>query len=244
MSRRGFTVALVGPDGAGKTTICRKLIAQIPWAKTYMYMGINQDACNVLLPTTWLWLRVKKLFGMHRSMGGPPPIRTEEPPRRTSPLRTLKSLLRTMNLLAEEWFRQMLCSFAVYSGKIVVMDRHFVLDYYAHDLSPTNRHRTIANRIHGCLLRRFPVPDLIILLDMSPEQLFRRKAEGSVEALARRRQEYLALRNTFPHFVTLDASLPLDVVVRMSLDAITVFHAKRDQCVLPAFLPSVERTHA
>src|SRR5690242_16052747 len=118
MFKTAITVALVGPDGAGKTTICKKLCSELPWPTVYIYMGINQDACNVMLPTTRLWLWFKKLVGKNHSMGGPPPVvRTAKP---GGVWRTFKSLLRMCNLLAEEWYRQLVCLLAVCFGKTVV----------------------------------------------------------------------------------------------------------------------------
>src|SRR5437667_23836 len=47
-----FTVALIGPDGAGKTTIGRRLEKSLPLPVRYLYMGVNAEASNALLPTT------------------------------------------------------------------------------------------------------------------------------------------------------------------------------------------------
>src|SRR6266571_1664289 len=49
-----FTVALIGPDGAGKTTIGRRLEQTLPLPVRYVYMGINYEASNHVLPTTRL----------------------------------------------------------------------------------------------------------------------------------------------------------------------------------------------
>src|SRR5206468_11488099 len=48
----GFTVALIGPDGAGKTTVSRRIEQSLPVPVKYIYMGVNTDASNVMLPTT------------------------------------------------------------------------------------------------------------------------------------------------------------------------------------------------
>ena len=234
MSKSAITVALVGPDGAGKTTICRKLCAELPWPTTYIYMGINQEACNVMLPTTRLWLWFKKLVGKKTSMGGPPAIRKEH---RGGAWRTVKSLLRTCNLLAEEWYRQLVCLLAVFLGRTVVMDRHFVLDYYAHDINPGD-HRGLAQRVHGWMLLRYPVPDLIILLDATTASLFQRKQEGTIEALESRRQEYHLLKEKFPDFLVVNAEQPLEKVTQDVREAITAF---REQKGVPHALQTTGR---
>ena len=46
------TVALIGPDGAGKTTVARKLADVLPVPVRYLYMGVSTDSSNVMLPTT------------------------------------------------------------------------------------------------------------------------------------------------------------------------------------------------
>jgi cytidylate kinase len=55
-----FTVALIGPDGAGKTTISRRLEHELPLPVKYVYMGINTVASNHMLPTTRLACAMKR----------------------------------------------------------------------------------------------------------------------------------------------------------------------------------------
>src|SRR5439155_10211002 len=59
----GFTVALIGPDGAGKTTVSRRIEQSLPVPVKYIYMGVNTDASNVMLPTTRAIHALKRLRG-------------------------------------------------------------------------------------------------------------------------------------------------------------------------------------
>src|SRR2546429_8516470 len=54
-------VALVGADGAGKSTIGRRLAATLPLPIKYLYMGDNADSANRLLPTTRLLRLVRRV---------------------------------------------------------------------------------------------------------------------------------------------------------------------------------------
>ena len=47
-----YTVALIGGDGAGKTTIADQLRDSFPLPLKYLYMGINIESSNVALPTS------------------------------------------------------------------------------------------------------------------------------------------------------------------------------------------------
>ena len=55
-----FTVALIGPDGAGKSTIGRKLQEISPLPMKYVYMGVNLESSNLVLLTTRLLLEIKR----------------------------------------------------------------------------------------------------------------------------------------------------------------------------------------
>src|SRR5215203_2108633 len=132
-----FTVALIGPDGAGKSTISRRLQASLNRPIKYVYMGINLEASNIMLPTTRLMLALKRASSQPLAMGGPPePNRVKAPPKGLAKriATELKSGLRMVFLLAEEWFRQVVIEYYHLKGYIVLVDRHFLFDYYFHDV--------------------------------------------------------------------------------------------------------------
>lgn len=224
-----FTVALVGPDGAGKSTIVRRLVKQdLSLPVKYVYMGINPDASNLLLPTTRLMLAIKRGRGRRPDMGGPPdPTRVKVRPQGVlgRAAAGLKSSLRLANLMAEEWFRQGLIWYYQRRGYIVLFDRHFFFDYYAHDIANNGVERPLTSRIHGFVLERFyPRPDLVICLDAPAEVLFRRKGEGTLELLELRRQEYLKSWEQVTHFVTVDATQSEDDVTREVVELVQDFY--------------------
>src|SRR5436305_15261284 len=47
-----FSATLIGLDGVGKTTIAKRLEHALPMPVKYLYMGMNFEAGNCLLPTT------------------------------------------------------------------------------------------------------------------------------------------------------------------------------------------------
>jgi thymidylate kinase len=210
------TIALLGADGAGKTTIGRRLEEDAKLRIKYIYMGINPDAVNRVLPTTWLWMKVKKTIGMASDQGGPPdPTRQERPKSRWKRLlRGAKSNVRLANQLAEEWYRQTLAWYYQCRGFVVLFDRHFFADYFAHHVQ-TNGQRPLGKRLHGAILNRlYPRPDLVIVLDAPAEVLFARKGEGTIALIEKRRREYLEIENHVPRFSVVDATFPLDEVTR------------------------------
>ena len=71
MSRAAFTVALVGCDGAGKTTVARRLEGEIDRPIRYLYMGVSADSSNRSLPTTRLAHRIKRAAGAPPDTRGP-----------------------------------------------------------------------------------------------------------------------------------------------------------------------------
>lgn len=209
-----FTVALVGADGAGKTTIARRLERESPVPLKYLYMGINADASNVMLPTTRLWRATRRALGRGADQGGPPDPAARAPRRGFARLRVeLKQALRLVHRLAEEWYRQLVAWYHRRRGRVVVFDRHFYADYYAHEIKAGTPARSIASRVHGWLLDRvYPRPELVIVLDAPTAVLFERKGEGTPDTLERRRQEYLDLRDVVENFRLVDAARELEVV--------------------------------
>jgi len=226
-----FTVALTGPDGAGKTTIGKRLETALPLPIKYIYMGINLDSSNLVLPTTRLILEVKRALGRRPDMAGPADPTGPEPRPRGALKQAaagVKSGLRLANRIGEEWFRQVLAWYYRSHGYIVLFDRHFFSDYYAADIAPDGRGRPLTSRIHGFMLKRlYPKPDLVIYLDAPPEVLFARKGEGSLESLQRRREEYLQLRGLVRHFAVVDANRPEDEVTHDVADLVQSFYNEK-----------------
>ena len=223
-----FTVALIGPDGAGKTTISRRLEGMLPRPVKYLYMGVNLDSSNMMLPTSQALRAIKRALGAPPDVGGPPDSRRVKPPPKNVFKRILvgvKSILRLINQLSEEWFRQGLAWYYQRRGYIVLFDRHYFSDYYAYDIANRRGGLPLARRIHGFVLQHiYPRPDLVIYLDAPAEVLYERKGEGTLVALERRRREYLQIRNLVKHFVVVDASQPLDEVVRAVTEVIGNFY--------------------
>jgi thymidylate kinase len=126
--------------------------------------------------------------------------------------RGVRAGLRLGNRLAEEWYRQLLAGAYQRRGEVVLFDRHFMADFHAADI--TDAERTLSRRLHGLVLARaYPKPDLTIFLDARPEILYARKGEGTLESLARRRTEYLQLRDLLPGYAVVSAERPLAEVV-------------------------------
>jgi thymidylate kinase len=217
------TVALIGADGSGKTTVARRLPGMLPVPVRYLYMGVSADSSNVTLPTTRIARRIKRALGAPPDTAGPPSHDRRKPRSRSFLKRRLadgRAALRLGNRFAEEWYRQWRAWRWERSGAVVVFDRHFFIDYHAYDMTGTDR--SWSQRLHGAVLGRlYPRPDIVVYLDAPGEVLLARKGEGSIEALERRRDEYRSIAPLVPAFVEVDATRPVEEVAAQVASAIT-----------------------
>lgn len=212
-----ITVALVGPDGAGKTTISERLVLELGVPVKRIYMGVNIEASDLLLPTTRLLARIVHGRAAHPAAGATAERGSQEPPgalRRAA--LSARAGARLTVWLSEEWARQLA---AVYHAKlrkrIVVFDRHFYADYFDRRDARTRRDEPLTTRVHLFLLEHvYPKPDLVVFLDAPAEVLFARKPETPLDWLDRRREDYLALGSRVPRFARVDASRSTDEVAR------------------------------
>jgi thymidylate kinase len=227
-----FTVALIGPDGSGKSTIRRRLETELGLPVTSIYMGVNLHSSNVMLPHTRLILALRRL-SVGDDASAMSDLKTFKPPP-TAVLRraaaSVRSGLRLASWLTEELYRLSVARRHTRRGRIVVFDRHFFADFYADDIRETPGSRPLARRVHGFVLQHvYPKPDLVVFLDAPAEVLHARKPEGSLERVRQKREEYLAVLDLFPECVVVDAAMPADEVVQEIAATIRSFHDRRLQ---------------
>lgn len=206
------TIALIGPDGAGKTTLTRMLAGSGLLPFRYLYMGIDVSASNLALPTSRLIERLKPWVRQGRRIAAPGEgAQSRSADRRRRQDGRLWSAARLANRLAEEWFRQLASWFYQLRGCVVLYDRHFAFDFAPELMGEAGM--TLTGRLHGwCLKYLYPRPDLVIFLDAPGEVLYARKGESTIAELERRRQAFLHIGAKMPGFVRVDATRPLSKV--------------------------------
>lgn len=206
-----MTVALVGPDGAGKSTISRRLAARdLGRPVKVVYMGVNLDASTTMLPTTRLALAVKKRRGGRGDMT----MRVDHHQQGSggaSAMRDAKDALRLTLWLAEEWYRQGIASWWSRRGSVVIFDRHFLADYASTGGGAARRWPA---RLHERLLVSvYPKPGLVVCLDAPGAVLHARKAEASAQWLEERRWHYRQIEALVPRFAVVDVDRDLEDVL-------------------------------
>ena len=209
----GKLVVFVGPDGAGKTTLARRLASLAPNRASYLYMGDNPRCSSALLPTTRALAALRRLRGtVHQG----PPVEPAPVPSRPLPWRAVRvagALAVLAVQIAEEAHQLLRLRHRLRQGLVVLVDRYFPFDYHAH--TRPEAAGGLAPRVHGMWLRRaFPEPDLSVCLDAPEEVIATRKLEGDLASLERRRREYLELAARRRRFAVVDAARPLADVER------------------------------
>lgn len=183
---RGIWVALLAPDGGGKSTLSQSLLKQPFLRGKIVYMGINVDASTVGLPTT------KLLKNIIKNMAS-----AKRPKLLILPVKALASL----NKLLEHWLRVGAGFAYSLNGRTVIFDR-FIYDSYL-----AGAPKRLKSKLRRLLFwGTCPHADLTIFLDAPGELLFRRKGEHSPEALERQRQKYLGIADQIPNFHAVDAT--------------------------------------
>ena len=207
-----FSVALIGPDGAGKTSLTARLKQCCEVPLQCLYMGINMEASDHTLPTSRLIEYLKR----RRETKSRAYCRADDSPSegeisKRVPVRWLWAIGRLINRFLEEWYRQVLSWGYQLRGYAVVYDRHFLYDFTLDGIDGENQ--PADKRLHRWFLEHcYPRPRLTIYLDAPAEVLFARKGEKTLEELEQRRRAFLKLEQKVKNFFRIDATRPFDVV--------------------------------
>ena len=195
LRQRGLSVALLAPDGAGKSTLARELTRDDFLRAQLIYMGTNIDASTVGLPTTrWLHERLKARNGAAKKTRLP---------------RVMLKALAFVNRLAEQWYRAGAALNHLLRGRLVVFDR-YIYDSWL-NRTPATAWKRLRRKLFEAIC---PRPDLVILLDAPGQLLYDRKHEHSPEWLEKQRRAYLALREHLPQMRVVDATQQAQQVKR------------------------------
>ena len=225
------TVALIGPDGVGKTTLAEGLLADDSLQLKYLYMGMSIESSNVALPTSRLAHRVK--VAQHRrslrrsGQAVPSEINLHGVEHRSDRRGRLGAIARLLRRVSEESYRQAVSWIYQRRGHVVLYDRHFLFDSLP---MPAGRKqpRRLTDRIHiWFLYRLYPRPDLVILLDAPPEVLYARKQEVPMAYLQADREALAAKCEYAKKCVRVEASGPYDQVLAAVTEVIVEHHGRR-----------------
>lgn len=224
-----FTVALIGGDGAGKTTVANHLMDILPWRVKYLYMGPSTVSGNLALPTTklarLLKMKIDKKLTGKKDEGGETGWLTSNDLHYGKKKRNLLWIFaRFLNRILETCWRELLSLTYRLRGYVVVYDRHIFFDAAPRNPSNLQLNKLLDRIEYWVLLHFFPKPDLVIFLDASPEVLYSRKGEASIKHLNSRREATLNQMKRIKNFIVVDASQPLDQVLEEVVSQIHKYH--------------------
>ena len=213
------TIALIGADGSGKTTIAKMLMDSPPVPLKYLYMGLNIESSNYALPTS----RIVYYLKVYKYKKRNPSLKNEKLKNlslhklhddRKEDLRgKLGAIARLLNRLGEEYYRLLVSKILQLQGNVVLYDRHFIFDSATLAEGEELKKQRLTTKIHRWFLQKlYEKPDITIFLEAPPEILFQRKGEADIEYLKGRNETFLKVGKALKNFIRIDATQPVEKV--------------------------------
>jgi len=220
------TIALIGADGSGKTTIAKRILENPPVKMKYIYMGLNIESSNYALPTSRLihYLKVYRYKKRNNIKGKIEnlSIHTINEDRKEDTRGILGATFRTLNRISEHLYRQLIAVFFQLLGYTILFDRHYLFDGAIDKIN--NKNYRMSSRIYSWLLYNFlPKPHFTLFLYAPPKVLHQRKIETSLEYLEGKNKSLEHIGSYVKNFVKIDATLPLEEVLNLVNSHISKF---------------------
>ncbi len=213
------TIALIGADGSGKTTIAKMLLASPPAKMKYLYMGLNIESSNYALPTSRLiyYLKLLKYKKKNKNFKDVKlknlSLHDIEEDRTVDKRGKLGAIARLANRMAEAWYRQVISWIFQLSGYTVLYDRHYIFDSSTNQSGKELKKQRVTTKMHRWMINNLlSKPKLVFLLHAPPEVLFERKGEADLEYLKARTESFIKVGNNLKNFIIVDATQPIDKV--------------------------------
>jgi len=206
LGRQGLIVALLGPDGSGKTTLAEYIVKQQLFNAKYVYMGRDQ----FLIPTRKILKSVLRLIqGRPGSKPVSPSASSDEtliPV--TGESRHALDVVRLLHDMADFYLRYLVFNHFPYRyGKLIVNDR------YVYDLMIGNEQVQKHPFFRKYILRLFPKPDMVFILSVPANDMFVRKGEHTPGFLQAQKVQYGKLQTTLKncHIIQTDVAIETSV---------------------------------
>ena len=193
--------SVMAPDGAGKTTFIDALLEKIDF---YYVNDENDNRCNVY------HFRPNILPNLGE-LGEKAGIKEQDTdftnPHRAKPANTLSSLVR----IGYYWLDYVI-GFNVLVRKDVQYDRFSVFDRYSYDLlvDPTRTRLNLPIWVRKIFVKCMPHPKVVFYLDASPEVIYKRKQELTLDEITRQNRLYKEVASSNKRFITLDSNRPVN----------------------------------
>jgi thymidylate kinase len=196
MSRHTFLVVILGPDGAGKTTLAENLLNSVTVSKLF----VKQRYLHTKFPT---------LPPLHKvaDKACPRKIHIFGTGSRVTP-RTLEPLSKIMSTGYVLYYGLSYCLGHIWLLKAASRNGYFlVFDRYFYEYFVQQQFVNSPRGLLELLLKMIPVPDAVIFLHDLPETINKRKAELPVEIIREQLRSYeLFLQDRKFNTVSIDTS--------------------------------------
>lgn len=219
ISPTGGWIAIMGPDGAGKSAVIEAIQQQF----TFAYQKVQ---CFHLRPKS-----------LRRGIETGRPVTD---PHGKPPRGMVLSVAKALFLMADYWV-----GYALQIAPAIRRSHLAIFDRYVYDLLVDSKRVRYGGPawLLQIVARIAPHPDLVILLDASPDVLWTRKREVPLEEVVRQREGYLKTARRLRFARVVNAAQPLADVIRDVDTAIVEHFERRTAERLGLKVPPIQTDH-